>query len=521
VDGLVLTLVIMLGVILLTPVADRVRVPQPVLLTIFGLAIALVIPANPLALDPALILPVVLPPLLFAATQRTTATEFREHAGAVFVLAVGLTVATVAVVAVVAHAAGLPWSVAWVLGAIVSPPDPVAATAVARRLRLPHWLVTILEGEGMFNDATALVAYKVAIAAAVTGDITGGEVAVELVEAVVLGVAVGLALGYLSRVALARIHDGYAETTVTVLVPFVAYVGAEHVNGSGVLAVLVLGLYLRTFAHDATTSGGWLLGRAVWTYADFLITSLVFTLLGFELVAVIRSTGPGSGTMTLAALVVGTLVVFRAVWIYPAAWLARLRARRRDDPVPTDWRESTVVAWAGMRGVVTVATAVALPSVVATGDPLPHRDEVVTVALVAVLVTLVVQGLTLTPLTTYLRVGSDVDETAEVAELRMRATRAALAQIRDEASDLDEDVRTAAFAQYEGYLTAQQTIHRARSGDDGEDGRRARELESVLRRASDAERQLVLEARRRGEVAAGSADEVLRDIENRALRDFD
>jgi CPA1 family monovalent cation:H+ antiporter len=334
-------------------------------------------------------------------------------------------------------------------------------------------------------------------------------------------VAVGLALGYLSRVALARIHDGYAETTVTVLVPFVAYVGAEHVNGSGVLAVLVLGLYLRTFAHDATTSGGWLLGRAVWSYADFLITSLVFTLLGFELVAVIRSTGPGSGTMTLAALVVGTLVVFRAVWIYPAAWLARLRARRRDDPVPTDWRESTVVAWAGMRGVVTVATAVALPSVVATGDPLPHRDEVVTVALVAVLVTLVVQGLTLTPLTTYLRVGSDVDETAEVAELRMRATRAALAQIRDEASDLDEDVRTAAFAQYEGYLTAQQTIHRARSGDDGEDGRRARELESVLRRASDAERQLVLEARRRGEVAAGSADEVLRDIENRALRDFD
>jgi CPA1 family monovalent cation:H+ antiporter len=519
VDGLVLALVVV-GIIVLTPVADRIRVPQPVLLTIFGLLLAWVTPANPLSFDPALILPVVLPPLLFAATQRTTVNEFREHAGAVFVLAVGLTLATVAVVAVVAHAAGLPWAVAWVLGAIVSPPDPVAATAVARRLRLPHRLVTILEGEGMFNDATALVAYKVAIVAAVTGDITGADVAVELVEAVVLGVLVGLVLGHLSTIVLGRIHDGYTETTVTVLVPFVAYVGAEHLNGSGVLAVLVLGLYLRTFGHDATTSAGWLLGRAVWSFSDFLITSLVFALLGFELVAVIRSTETSSGTMGLAALVVGTIIVFRAAWIYPAAWLARFRARRRDSPLPTGWRESTVVAWAGMRGVVTVATAVALPTVVATGEPLPARDEVVTVALVAVLVTLVVQGLTLTPLTKYLHVGSDVDETAEVSALRIRATTAGLAQIRQEEASLDEDVRRAAIAQYEGYLSAQETIASARARDD-EDARRGRALESVLRRASDAERRHVLDARRRGDVSAASADEVLRDIENRALRDFD
>lgn len=521
-DGLVLLLVVVIGVIVLTPVADRIRVPQPVLLTIFGLVIALVAPANPLDLDPDLILPVVLPPLLFAATQRTTVTEFREHAGAVFTLAVGLTLATMGVAAVVAHAAGLPWPVAWVLGAIVSPPDPVAATAVARRLRLPHRLVTILEGEGMFNDATALVAYKMAVLAAVSGTITGGDIALELVEAVGLGVAVGLGLGLVSRLVLARIHDGYAETTVTVLVPFVAYVGAEHLNGSGVLAVLSLGLYLRTFGHDATTSGGWLLGRAVWGYADFLITSLVFTLLGVELVAVIRSTGTGGGTAGLALLVVVTLVVVRALWIYPTAWLARVRARRRDAPVPTGWRESTVVAWAGMRGVVTVATAVALPTVVEGGEPFPHREEVVTVALVAVLATLVVQGLTLGPVTKWLRVGSDVDERAEVASLRMRVTTAALAQIRDEAPDagVDEDVRRAAVAQYEGYLTAQRAMREARAGEEG-GARRGEALEAVLRRASDLERRLVLDVRRRGEVSAASADEVLRDIENRALRDFD
>jgi CPA1 family monovalent cation:H+ antiporter len=172
-----------------------------------------------------------------------------------------------------------------------------------------------------------------------------------------------------------------------------------------------------------------------------------------------------------------------------------------------------------MRGVVTVATAVALPTAVEGGDPLPHRDEVVTVALVAVLVTLVVQGLTLGPLTRWLRVGSDVDERAEVASLRMRATAAALAQIRDEVPELEEDVRRAAMAQYEGYLTAQEAVQQARATD-GRDTDHGEVLEGVLRRASDLERQLVLGARRRGEVSAASADEVLRDIENRALRDF-
>ncbi|MDN5789970.1 MAG: cation:proton antiporter, partial [Micrococcales bacterium] len=331
-SDLVLTVVLVVGVIALTPVADRVHVPQPVLLTIFGLALALASPSTQFTVDPALILPLVLPPLLFAATQRTTVNEFREHAAAVFVLAVGLTLATIVVVALVAHTAGLPWPVAWVLGAMVSPPDPVAATAVARRLRLPHRLVTILEGEGMFNDATALVAYQVAIAAAVTGDITAAGVGLQLIEAVALGLLIGLVLGYVSRLALARIHDGYSETTLTVLVPFGAYIGAEHVHGSGVLAVLVLGLYLRTFGHDATTSGGWLLGRAVWSYADFLITSLVFALLGFELVTVIRGAAVTGATILLSLLVVGTLVTFRAAGIFPGPWVGRQRARRRDAP---------------------------------------------------------------------------------------------------------------------------------------------------------------------------------------------
>ena len=168
--------VILAGIVVLTPLAGRVRVPLPVLLTIFGLALPLLPSAPRLSFDPALILPAVLPPLLFAATQRSTAHEFRESARPILVLAVGLTVATAAVVAVVAHQAGLAWGPAWVLGAVVSPPDPVAATAVARRLSLPGRLVTVLEGEGMFNDATALVLYQLAVLAVVTGHVTAVDV---------------------------------------------------------------------------------------------------------------------------------------------------------------------------------------------------------------------------------------------------------------------------------------------------------------------------------------------------------
>ncbi len=521
VADLVLVAVLFVGVIVLTPAAAHWGVPQPVVLTIFGLAVALV-PVSPvLSLDPELILPVVLPPLLFAATQRTTVREFRDNAGAVFFLAVGLTLASLAVVAGVAHLLGLPWAIALVLGAMVSPPDPVAATAVARRLRLPHRLVTILEGEGMFNDATALVAFKVAVVVAVTGDLSAPMIGTELVLALVAGTGVGLLVGYLAKLALSVLHDAYAETTLTVLVPFLAYVAAEQLQGSGVLAVLAVGLFLRTYGHEATTSRGWLLGRAVWSYADFLITSLVFALLGFELVKVIGAQAVTGRTLVLALSVVLALLVVRGVWVFVSAGLGRRRARRRDRTWPQGWRESAVVSWAGMRGVVTVATALALPETVDGGAAFPFREEIVVVALGTVLVTLVAQGLTLGPLTNRLGVGREDDEAAEVAQLRAEAAQAALDELRGGALDgVTEPVRRAATLQYEGYLSAQQAMEQARrSGSvDGDDP--ADRLGAVLSRATDVERSLVLAARRRGAVSPASADRVLRDIEGRVLRDF-
>ncbi len=520
-DSVALIGVLALGVVVLTPMADRWGVPQPVLLTIFGLGLALLPFAPELQLDPDAILPVVLPPLLFAATQRATVREFRDNAAAVLFLAVGLTLATMAVVGLVAHLYHLPLGPALMLGAMVSPPDPVAATAVARRLRLPHRLVTILEGEGMFNDATALVAFKVTLVAVVTGEVSPAGVGTELVLGLVAGTLVGLVLGALTTRVLASVHDAYAETTLTVLVPFLAYLGAERIEGSGVLAVLALGLYLRTRGHAATTSQGWLLGRAVWSYADFLITSLVFAILGYELVKVITVTDVTHRAVVLALLVVATMVVLRAVWVFASASLARLRARRHDVAWPSGWRESAVVSWAGMRGVVTVAAALSLPQAVEDGTDFPFRDEIVVVALSSVLATLVLQGLTLAPLTSALGVGRTDDDRAEVSALRRRASQAALDHLRGGGLEgMHEEVSRAATLQYEGYLSAQEAIEQARRGGADDDQAMARQLDSVLREATDVERALVLNARRTGEVSPASADEVLRDVEGRVLRDF-
>jgi monovalent cation/hydrogen antiporter len=516
---LLLLAALLAGVVVLTPLAARVKVPQPVLLTVFGLALA-ALPFWPeLRLDPHLILPLVLPPLLFAATQRTTAREFRQRREAVLLLAVGLTVATTAVVALAAHQLGLSWPTAWVLGAIVSPPDPVAATSVARQLHLPHRLVTVLEGEGMFNDATALVLYKVAVLAAVTGHFSSLAVGRDLVLALVVGVGLGFLAGWLSRLALSVLHDPPTETTVTAVAPFAAYLAAEQLHGSGVLAVLVLGLYLRSYGHPAITSEGWLLGRAVWRYADFVITSLVFTLLGFELTTVLEHADTGLRTLWLAAVVVVTVVLFRAAWTFPAARVAHRRQRRRQDDTPYGWRETTVVAWAGMRGVVTVATALALPVTTNAGAGFPHREEIILVALACVLVTLVAQGLSLPALVRALGVGLAGSDDGQVNALRRRAAAAALHALEEQGDDdVPQQLRSAAIEQYRGIISAQEALQNARSDSDELELRGV--LQRLLGRGLETERDLVIHERNTGQVPSGAADEVLRDIEQRAVRDF-
>ena len=507
---------LILGVVVLTPVADRTGVPQPVLLTVYGLALAAV-PGVPYPqLRPELILPLVLPPLLFGATQRTSVRELRAAATPILTLAVGLTVATAALVTIVAGLMGLPWGVAAVLGAVVSPPDPVAATAVAGRLRLPSRLVTILEGEGQFNDATALVLYQLSVVAVVAGGVTIAEVGYGLVIAVAGGTAIGWAGGWLARRALGLLHDPAAETTVTLTVPFALYIVADEVGASGVLAVLVAGLYLRATMSRELTPAGWLLGRSVWEYVDFAVSGILFAFLGIELTSVLENATllGETGTLALAGAVVAVLLVSRAFAMFTASGVAGRWAQRTGGAVPYGPREAAVATWAGMRGVVTVATALALPVVVQDGSPFPHRETVILVALLVVIVTLVVQGLTLAPLVRRLGVGTDEDESADARSLGLLAAEAALQTVR-EAEDVSDEIRAAVSAQYESRLR-----HRGRVQDlvDGDsNGNPAAEaLRSLLAIAAEAEREVVLQARNSGTVSPATADRVLYDIEARA-----
>ena len=523
----VLVGLLVLGVVVLTPLADRVGVPQPVLLTLYGLALGALpfLPAP--GLPPELILPLVLPPLLFAATQATSVPELRSAARPILVFAVGLTLASATLVAVVSHAAGLPWAAAAVLGAVVAPPDPVAASAVASRLNLPARLVTILEGEGQFNDATALVAYQLAVMAAVTGVVTFSQVGTALVVAVLGGVALGLAGGLAGRWALAAIHDAAVETTITLAVPFGLYLAAEELGASGVLAVLVAGLSLRSrAAQRATTADGFVLGRAVWRYVEFIITGLLFAFLGIELTEVLRSADVAGDarTWTLAALVVGTLVATRFAVVFTATVTAGRRARRREQDVPSGWREAGVTSWAGMRGVVTVATALALPEG-AVGGPFPAREEIVVVALVVVLATLVVQGLTLAPLISRLGVAGSDDPAVAARELTARATRAALDRLaqgsgpdgsKDAGDEVPEELRAMVVDQYRARLGVRDRAGAAIDSDERDTTEE--QLRHLVLLAAEAEREVVLAARASGEVSPSVADTALLDIETRALR---
>lgn len=505
--------VLVIGILVLTPLSGRLGLPQPVVLTLFGVGLAQVPGVPEVQVDPEHILPAVLPPLLFAATLRTSATEFRRSAGAVLALAVGLTAATAVVVAVVAHLVGLPWGPAAVLGAVVSPPDPVAATSISRRLRLPGRLVTVLEGEGLFNDATALVLFQVAVAAVVAGSLSAGEVVLELVVAIVGGVGLGLLAGVVVRWLLALLTDPAAETTLTLAAPYAVYLGAERLHVSGVLAVLLLGLYLRSrAAHRALTSRGWLDGRAVWRYADFALTSLAFAFVGLELSEVLgRVDAPGE-TLPVAALVLATIVVTRAVWVAAVSATAAGVRRRRDSPLPYGWREATVVSWSGMRGVVTVATALALPLQTDAGGAFPNRDAVVLVGLAVVLVTLVGQGLTLGPLVRRLGVGSEEDERAVLQELRGTAAAAACQRLHELRDDGAEPA--AVDVVLERYA-ALQRLPLLGGGHDDEQRLAVMELSE---QALDAERTAVLDARRHGDVSAEASDAMLAEVEARALR---
>jgi CPA1 family monovalent cation:H+ antiporter len=429
-----LLLALLLAIVALAVLARRIGVPLPVLLVVGGLLIGLVGRAlhveSPISIPADRVLQTVLPPLLASAAFAVPLGAFRANLRAITLLAVGLVLVTLALVGWTTHwlVPAVPLSAAFVLGAIVSPPDAVAATAVAGRIGLPNRIATILEGEGLVNDATALVAYEVAVVAATTGQFAWSQAGIEFLRSSVVGVATGALVGWLTADVLRRLDDEVLETTITLLTPYAAYLAADQLHASGVLATVTFGFLMRRIDVDAHSASTRLAMRRVWDTLVFLIDGLVFILIGMALGAVaaeVRS----SRLLLLAASVSGIVIAIRLVWVFGVAWLFELVARWRGKHAHIAPRELFVVGWAGMRGVVSLAAALALPLTAAGGAPFPARATIILVTFGVLFATLVLQGLTLTPLAKRLGVASPRLADREEEAVRRLAHRVSLERL--------------------------------------------------------------------------------------------
>ncbi len=386
----VILVLLVLG-LLCVPVGLRLRIPAPVVATLFGVGLG-TLPGVTLDPPPELILPVLLPPLLYAAVQQTSWRRFARGWRPILLLAVALVFVTTAVVAAVAtriHPA-LPLGAAVVLGAVTSPPDPAAVSAVAGRLGLPRRTVTLLQGEGLFNDVTALTIYQVAVAGVATGTLSVWGAAAEFGYAALGGAAIGLVTGLLFGWLFDRLPTAELRAGLSLLIPYAAYLAADAAHASGVLAVLAAGFWLGATRADPDDVAGRLSGRNFWDVVEQLVTGFTFGLIGLEFVQALDDLGPDLWAYSRFALLIClTLVVVRFAWMFGASGLVRRLGTRDPADVPVGWGETLVVAWAGMRGVVTIATALALPR------DFPGRTQIVFVAAVVAVATLLLPGVTL------------------------------------------------------------------------------------------------------------------------------
>jgi monovalent cation/hydrogen antiporter len=492
-------LAVLAAVTALTALAPVLRVPYPILLVLGGLALGFIPGVPELTLPPELVLVGILPPLLYSAAFFTSLRDLRANFRQIGLLAFVLVAATMVAVAVVAHyATDLSWSASFVLGAVVAPTDPIAATAIARRMGVPRRIVTVVEGESLINDATALVLYGAAVTAVVTGAFSIWEASLEFVVSVIGGIAIGLGVGWLIALVRIRLDNVPAETLISLLSGYLAYIPAQSLGVSGVLAAVTVGIYLGWRSPELSTPAMRMQAFAVWETLVFVVNALLFTLIGMQLRPILDSLSGQSAAelITDALWVVATVIVVRLAWVFVA---------RQQYPL--------VVGWMGIRGAVSLAAALALPLETDAGAPFPGRDLIIFLAFAVILGTLVVQGLTLPKLLRYLRLEEDGLEEKEDTKARIYAAEAALTRL-DEL--LDEDwVRPETAERLRGLYNFRRSRFQARfdSEDDGAIEQQSADFQRLRRELLEAERAAVVGLRRDGRIS----DQVMRRVE----RDLD
>ena len=495
----------------------KARVPYPILLVLGGLALGFIPWMPELELPPELVLVGILPPLLYGSAFFTSLRDLRANVRAVGMLAVGLVLLTMVIVAAVAHAIvpGLPWSSAFVLGAIVSPTDPVAAVAIMERLGAPRRVMYILEGEGLINDGTGLVAYRFAVAAVVSGSFTLWEAGLEFVLNVAGGIAIGLAVGWIVRQVRRRLDFPPAEITISLLTGYFAFIPAELLGVSAVIAAVTAGIYLGWYTPELTTPEVRLIGVSTWQIVIFVLNAFLFTLIGLQLPGILDELDAYSaGELLWWALAIWLAVLgARALWIFGTAQLpSPLSGRQRDQPHPT--AKLALMSWSGLRGAVSLAAALAIPLTTDAGQPFPGRSLILFLTFAVILGTLVIQGLSLPAVIRLLDLEDDsAVEVQEEARARIDAAAAAVARLDELAAE--DWVRDDTAERMRGLYNFRQARFSARldDSDDGAIEARSLDYQRLRRELLDAEREVVVELRQTGEISNEVALRVIRDLD--------
>jgi monovalent cation/hydrogen antiporter len=493
--------------------ARVINVPYPILLVLGGLALGFAPGIPRVELPPELVLVIFLPPLLYGAAFFTSLRDLRANLRPITLLSIGVVIVTTLAVAAVAHTVvGLSWPVAFVLGAIVSPSDAVAPATILRQLRAPRRVLTIVEGENLTNDWTALVLYRFAVMAVVTGSFSFWEASGRFVLTGLGGVAVGLIVGRVIREVRRKIDDPPIEITISLLSGYAAYLPAEALGFSSVIAAVTIGIYMGWHTPELTTPTLRIQGTAVWETVQFLLNAMLFLLIGLQLPFVVENMAAHSPaelfgwTLLVSAVVIGV----RLAWQFIVPYLIRMVDRRQSQIARrVSWQQRLVVGWCGMRGAVSLAAALALPHATDAGDPFPERDLLIFLTFMVILATLVGQGLTLKLLIVRLRLEDDGAAEREELLARINTADAALDRLEELAAEDwvygDTIKRVRAMFDYR----RRRFVSRIEGEGSEVFETRSAAYQRLLRELLGAQRRALLELRNAGRIS----DEVRRRVE--------
>jgi monovalent cation/hydrogen antiporter len=513
------TIVLLFGAVaVIVLIARKVSVPYPVMLVLAGLALSFIPRLPEVKLDPDVVFYFFLPPLIYPAALFTSWRDFRRNLRPILLLAIGLVLFTMGTVASLAHwlIPSFPWAAAFALGAIVSPPDAVAATSVIRRLSVPRRVEAILEGESLVNDATALVALQFAVAAVISGHFSIGTATLRFVWVAAGGIAFGLFVGLIVRWLHSHLDDPPVQITISLLTPFAAYLPAERLHVSGILATATVGVYLGWQSPLIVRARYRLQAFAFWEMVAFLLNGFVFIMIGLQLPQILLAIrGDSLGSLINEALLIcAAVVLVRIAWVFLAAYFPRLLSKtlRTRDPMPS-WRDLALVGWSGMRGVISLAAALALPFILPSGRAFPGRDYILFFTFCVILVTLVLQGLTL-PIVVR-RLGLKHDRTTDEEERRARlaANKAALEQIGSVATtgDFRTDVVERLQTEYDDRIAQLELC--AQNPDDCSGRIATPEYQRLQQLALNIERQTIITLRNQHVINDYALRRIQRDLD--------